>query len=446
MPPRRSHKKSKAGCQRCKSRKIKVGGPSFGQPALYLTCQQCDEIHPVCSNCAKHGVSCDFQDAGASTLTPKGQLPASPRPLDRSPRDSLPPMPEDAITANLDPAASRSLELRLMHNYTALTASTFSDKPDQTHAWQLSVPALAHEADYLLDAILAISALHLRALHPADQTLVRASHGYMASALAQYSTLLRNGVCEDNAEALFSTATLIAFQSSASRLFDDSDDGYVLPLAWFHSYQGIKTVVIASWQWLRNSTRIQPIISGQPSLSLDLHPDKKTFFSHLLDGVDEQIASEPEETSAETRQGYQHAIAFLNWAHQKPERERITAFAATVSRRFVTLIGERDPRALVIIACFFAMMRVVDDVWWLRGIAKKEVTGIHGLLPAEWLAKMEWPVKVANHEGPMDDDTWGVSNWSNREPDAKEEVTGSVRAHIDLLTELMSEAAKMPPD
>jgi hypothetical protein len=350
----------------------------------------------------------------------------------------------EIMRANLNLTASRSLELKLMHSYTVLTASTFSDKQAQKDAWQLDVPVLAYDAPCLMDAILAVSALHLRALHPDDQTLVRASHGYMASALAQYSTLLRNGVSEDNAEALFSTATLIAFQSTASRCFDDSDDEYTLPLAWFHSYQGIKTVVIASWQWLRNSTRIQPIISGQPPISLDLHPNKKTFFSTLLDGMDEQLSVEPERTRAETKQGYEHAIAFLNWAHQKPERARITAFAATVSRRFVALIGQHDPRALVIIACFFAMTKIVDDVWWLRGFAKKEVNGIYALLPAEWLVKMEWPVRIANHEGPIDDTTWGISDWSMRQSDAKEEVHESVRTHIDLLVELMNESAPQP--
>jgi len=414
-----------------------------------LTSQQCDELHPVCGNCSKHGVSCDFEDAESSVASPRGLLPASPKPPSARPPEvaARPRSPTEMVRANVHPAASRVLELRLMHSYTALTASTFSDKPDQTDAWQRDVPALAHDgATYLMDAILAIAALHLRALHPADQTLVHASHGYMASALAQYSTLLRDGVSPDNAEALFATATLIAFQSSASRLFDDSDDGYILPVAWFHAYQGIKTVVIASWRWLRDGNRIQPIISGQPSLSLDLHPDKKTFFSTLLEGMEDQLTAEAEELRSETRRAYQHAIAFLNWAHQKPERDRIIAFAATVSRRFVALIGEQDRRAMVIVACFFAMTRVVDDVWWLRGIAKKEVNGIYSLLPPDWLPKMEWPLRVANHEGPMDDETWGGSNWSNRGPEANEEMTESVRTHIDLLTELMSEAAQIPPD
>lgn len=400
-------------------------------------------------------MSCDFEDAGSPGLTAPASsaLPSnglhSVRPHGPSPRPDVPVAASnhshvEVMRQNLNPIASRSLELKLMHNFTALTASTFSDKPAQREAWQLNVPALAYEAPYLMDAILAVSASHLRALHPDDQTFVRASHGYMASALAQFSTLLRNGVSEDNAEALFSTATLIAFQATASRRFDDSEDEYILPIAWFHSFQGIKTVVIASWQWLRNSSRIQPIISGQPPLSLDLHPNSKTFFSSLLDGMDEQLLDEAEKTRAETKQGYQHAIAFLNWAHQTPERDRIIAFAATVSRRFVALIGQHDPRALVIIACFFAMTRAVDDVWWLQGIAKKEVNGIYRLLPSKWLAKMEWPLRIANHEGPMDDGTWGVSSWPMQESDTKE-TNGSVRAHIDLLTELMN-TSQPPPD
>ncbi|KFY62677.1 hypothetical protein V497_02282, partial [Pseudogymnoascus sp. VKM F-4516 (FW-969)] len=55
MPPRRSHKKSRAGCQRCKLRKVK-----------------CDEAHPICGNCTKHGVPCDFDDPTA--LSPPSSL------------------------------------------------------------------------------------------------------------------------------------------------------------------------------------------------------------------------------------------------------------------------------------------------------------------------------------------------------------------------------------
>lgn len=323
-----------------------------------------------------------------------------------------------------------------MHHFTARTCLTFSDTMEQNVAWQVDIPTIAYDAQYLMDAILAVSALHLRSLYPEDQSLIRASHGYMASALAQYSSLLTSGLSALNSEALFSTSALIAFQASASRLFDE-DGPYTLPLAWFHSFQGVKTVVMASWQWLRTSDKIFPIINSQPALFLDLDPDRKLFFAPLLDGLDEHLETFPESMRTESRQAYVHAIAFINWAHKRPVRNRILGFAATVSRRFVDLMGQHDPRALVITACFFALTKMVDQVWWLQGIAKREVNGIFSILPPEWWPKMEWPLRIANHEGPMDEETWGSS--LDELIDIKKEEN-NVHEHIDLLAQIMQES------
>ncbi|KAN0098762.1 hypothetical protein V8E51_014425 [Hyaloscypha variabilis] len=443
MPPRRSHKKSKAGCQRCKNRKIK-----------------CDEVHPVCGNCHKHGVSCDFE----GPLTPSVNTPTESTPTPSLLRNdsnshgssaSTPQSfstvlpfsqnPSQIVRANFNPASSRRLELKLMHHFTAITSQTFSDTQEQRQAWQIDIPSIAYDEQCLMDAILAVSALHLRSLQPEDQALIRASHGYMASALAQYSSLLNSGVSAFNAEALFSTSALIAFQASASRRFDE-DGGYTLPLGWFHSFQGVKAVVMASWQWLRTSERIYPIINGQPALALNLDPQRKSFFAPLLEGMEEQLEALPERQRAETRQAYEHSVAFLNWSHQFPVRNRILGFAATVSRHFVELLDQHDPRTLVIASCFFALTKACDDVWWLQGIAKKEVNGICSLLPSSWWPRMEWALKVANHEGPMDREIWGETR---EEVEIKIEPWGAVdvRDHIDMLARIMNEQVPpLPPD
>jgi len=301
-----------------------------------------------------------------------------------------------------------------------------------------------------MDAILAVSALHLRSIHPEDHSLIRASHGYMASSIAQYSNLLNQGLSEMNAEALFSTAALIAFQSTASRRFDDDANGtYTLPLAWFHSFQGVKTIVLASWQWLRSSNRIYPIINSQPALFLDPDPERKLFFAPLLEGLEEQLEALPAVTLAETKQAYEHAVSFLNWSHRKPVRNRILGFAAAVSRRYVNLIGQQDPRALVIAACFFALTKMVDDVWWLEGISKREVNGIFGLLPQNWWPKMEWALRVANHEGPMNEEIWGSSLRSLYENDTvklEEEFEADVTDHIELLASMVNGCVAEPLD
>jgi hypothetical protein len=334
-----------------------------------------------------------------------------------------------------------------MHHYTAMTANTFSDNTQQNFTWQVEIPSIAYDAPYLMDAILAVSALHLRALQPNDRSLVSASHSYMASALSQYSALLSEGLTANNAEALFSTSALIAFQASASRRFDDSQvNGYVLPLSWFHSFQGVKTMVMASWQWLRESNRVFPIINAQPALAL-VHPDMDSFFSPLLNGAEEQIQDLPDNEKMETKQAYEHAVAFLNWAHKKPERNRILGFAATVSRRFIELIENYDPRALVIISCFFAMTKVVDDVWWLKGVAKREVSGIFTVIPEKWYESMDWPLRIVNHEGEMDAETWGY-NFTGKGMGSVEEESADVidlKAHIDLLAEIMNQSVAPPP-
>lgn len=334
-----------------------------------------------------------------------------------------------------------------MHHYTSNTSLTFSDNDSALQAWKVDIPTIAYEAPCLMDAILAVSALHLRAQNPDDKALIRASHGYMASALAQYASLLNSGLSALNAEALFSTSALIAFQASASRRFEDfqRDGGYTLPLAWFHSFQGVKTIVMSSWIWLRQSNRVFPIINGQPALRLDLDPDRKLFFAPLLEGLDEQ--EDTEEISVQTRQAYEHSVAFLNWAYLNPTRNRVLGFAATVSRRFVELLGQHDPRALVILSCFFAMMQAFDDAWWLKGVAKTEVNGIASLLPSEWWPKMEWALKIANHEGPIPEDLWGKPTGVKVEEGQNVVGYSNVRDHIDILAKIIETyAPPMPPD
>ncbi|TVY44612.1 Sterol uptake control protein [Lachnellula subtilissima] len=430
---------------------------------------RCDEVHPICGNCSKHGVSCDFEGGSSSpatsgvsspsiqksTTSTSGSLGNNPHASPSSPGSgsALTPFyqtPRDLVRTNTNSAASRLLELRLMHHFTAKTYMTFSEIEAARHAWQVEIPEISYDAQYLMDAILAVSALHLRAQNPNDQVLIRASHRYMASSIAQYSSLLNGGLSELNSEALFSTSALIALQTSASRRFEDfqGEGGYTIPLAWFHSFQGVKTVVMASWQWLRESSRVSPIINGQPALYLDLDPYRKLFFAPLLEGVDQQIEGLPSQLAEETRQAYEHSVAFLNWSHLKPTRARILGFAATVSRRFVELFAQHDPRALLIVSCFFAQMRAADNVWWLEGMAKREVNGIRGLLPPAWWPMMEWSLRVANHEGPVNDEIWGTRVTGIRiEEENNVARDATVSNHIDILASILKTYAPPgPPD
>jgi hypothetical protein len=344
-----------------------------------------------------------------------------------------------------------------MHQYTTMTSRTLIVAASTDEIWQNKVPKMAFGgASYLADAILAVAALHLRALNPDDKEIVRASHAYMASSLSEYLASLNTGINEQNAEALFLTASLIAFQSTASRIFirDEADSKdpmthYELPLAWFHAFQGVKTVVASSWQWIRNSDVVVPIIETQPALQLDLNataPD--SFFGHLLEGIDDELSVEDHAFVGQTRQSYYHAVSFLNWAHKIPHRGAALAFPATVSKRFVDLVEARRPRALTILACFFALLKSIDSVWWLQGVARREVMGIITQFEGDsaWWPHLEWPVRIALFEGAViPPDIWG-SDWVAEE--SKMDRPGqniSFISHIEVLVQRIAQHQALPP-
>ncbi|PFH57248.1 hypothetical protein XA68_15319 [Ophiocordyceps unilateralis] len=392
MPPRRSHRKSRAGCRRCKSRKIK-----------------CDEVHPRCGNCVKHGVLCDFENG---PVPPRKPIAAGLSPV---PSPGLSP---DPVSVGSD----RLMELRLLHHFTTSTAKTLFVRPSPADdVWMRAVPLIAFQGrPYLMDAILSVAALHLRTLCPDDSILVRASHAYSDASLTAYCAAVERGITAANAEALFLTATLIAFRSSASRLFlkDDSEPDtapntrYVLPMAWFHAFQSVKSIISTSWQWIQDSDVVKTVIDSQPNWKQDtntLHDD--SFFAHLLDGLDQELADEPLQHVSATSQGYFYAVSVLTWAHKSAYAPAALAFPAGVSGRFVELIEEKRPRALAILACFYALLKRVDGVWWLSDMARREVAGLSSLFdPASpWRRHLEWPIRVSVWDGSnVPPDLWGV--------------------------------------
>lgn len=345
-----------------------------------------------------------------------------------------------------------------MHHYTTVTSKTLlTNSRAAEDIWQRAVPQMAFSGkDYLTDAILSVAALHLRSLTPDDKALVRASHAYSASTLTAYCASLDSGITPDNAEALFLTATLIAFQASASRIFikDDTEPDfnnpssrYTLPLAWFHAFQGVKTVVATSWQWIRNSETVKAVIDSQPSFQLNLNPRAPdSFFGHLLEGVEEELMNEDAQQVTATTQAYSHAVSVINWAHRNRHAAASLAFPATVSRRFVDLVGLKRPRALAILACFFALLKRMDDEWWLQDVARREVMGLVSLFQpgSRWWRHLEWPIRIALWDGnTIPRDVWGT-DWEDQPPD-QQGLAETMMHHIEMMAEMLSQSQALPP-
>ncbi|KAL2064172.1 hypothetical protein VTL71DRAFT_4666 [Oculimacula yallundae] len=141
MPPRRSHRKSHNGCLQCKRRHVK-----------------CDEQRPTCSPCQKRELVCHFQPLSGYDTHAQGGSP-SQIPSHHQDRSHSHGHGHNALPA-------RTLELRLLHHFITTAYTTFFPRDaNHVHVWTIHVPNMAlstaPDQPFLLDSLLAISALHL---------------------------------------------------------------------------------------------------------------------------------------------------------------------------------------------------------------------------------------------------------------------------------------------
>jgi hypothetical protein len=207
MPPRLAHKKSRNGCTRCKTRRVK-----------------CDENRPECNNCKRHGVTCEFpgvhfkrQRIGASQPIPEADelMPSSPQqmlPTVSPPQQLRPPVThqfqsitpvasytssppqtlspqvqldtpygsEDTEEDTLDADERRLLENRLLHHFTTIVLYTFPSATNRAirDMWTLDGVRLAFEHPFLLSTIFATTALHLARNVPESERFYQGSETF----------------------------------------------------------------------------------------------------------------------------------------------------------------------------------------------------------------------------------------------------------------------------
>ncbi|KAJ5947479.1 hypothetical protein N7466_000494 [Penicillium verhagenii] len=142
MVTRRSHKKSRNGCTKCKERHIK-----------------CDEGVPKCENCVSRRLQCLYVP-----VRPGGGEPSAGY-AGTSPEANHSPAPADS-DGNGMLLNKRLVETKLLHHYYTNTCLTIGTDEHSLAVWQVSLPELATSNEHVLESLLAFTALHLAYLEP----------------------------------------------------------------------------------------------------------------------------------------------------------------------------------------------------------------------------------------------------------------------------------------
>lgn len=277
--------------------------------------------------------------------------------------------------------SERLLELRLFHHYT-LWNSRDRRMPIARELWTVVIPSLAFQNPCLMDGLLACTALHLRLKCPQDGALVQASHKYMARAIRLYLDTLHGNIDAQNFDALYLTAILIAFHTFISRRFSpESAKADTIPLQWFQPFQGVQALTKTRPDAADKSKMAQILPGWRIPLRACGHQRIDCTFNFLLQGLN---GDEVDYTV------YEFAASNMCNVFTCRQPRFFFHFLGEAPTRLVELLKLQDPRTLVIVGAFFAMMKPIENqLWWLEGAADREIAEIQSVLPPTWLPMLE---------------------------------------------------------
>ena len=303
-------------------------------------------------------------------------------------------------------AARRKLELELFHHYVSETGPSIAADELSRHFWGPVICQLAFKYDAVLYSICLISALHrAKKSNFTDESSMNHCRTYLNMALNDHN--------KDVARIDSGNVDSVCLTSCIMRVY-----GFVLlqdrPLAPY-------TPPI---DWLRITATSNAVFRRAGDLAKD-DPESVGMqmiatISHLLDERFEMQESdamlhllrrqEPHELvevwDAEVSEAYNSTLSYIaaTWRaiknHDPPGglARRLIVFPMLVDKRFVDLVGEQRPRALIILAHYFALLTMLRGFWWVGDSGPREVRAMANEVPAEWQHLLRWPLELLEND------------------------------------------------
>lgn len=362
MRTRRSHNKSRGGCQRCKQRKIK-----------------CDEARPACSSCARRGLGCSY-DTGHGHRSPSKK-------------------PDDRLT---DSSRQYSLaDMRLVHHYTSQAWTTCSSESivDQ-RLWQQRIPVLAMNHDCLLYAMLCFTSLHMdsKMIGDAGEFLCLA-HDYRQRSLEALSLALRQ---QDgaNGEAMFWASTFIGLITLALHHVPADVPSSPLQLMLEVSALWRGSATIKNSHKALDAMSLRSLRDGHHQSSSDsivtTSCERTNDLTHLLDLLRGCIQSSQILAASHNTNIYLDSLDQLSSAINEPHTKAINTstigWIACVDKEVVNQMRAKEPIACLIGMIYGFGLHRLRNVWYIQNLGMELIQELTVAIP---LSTKQWTT-IAN--------------------------------------------------
>ncbi|KKA24020.1 C6 transcription factor [Rasamsonia emersonii CBS 393.64] len=290
-------------------------------------------------------------------------------------------------------------DLELMHHYSTVSYKTISEREAFSAPFQTVVPKIALTHPFLMHGLLALSALHLIHLNKGSERCkdyVELATSHQTLALALFRKELNN-INPSNCQALFafsSIATVLAFgfaQSTGVQSLPPIDE----MLQIFNLCRGIHGILETAREWIKNSWVSDLLAFGRSAEPGSIPPDVRDKIAAVSKlnadlgrtgfSVDEQAVCED-------------AISELTVSFEKIYSgiDAVTVFRWPIFLKplYISLLRDRRPMAIVILAHYCILLHMLDNRWWLKGWTRQLLHSIYSLLDSSWREAIQWPIEA----------------------------------------------------
>lgn len=281
---------------------------------------------------------------------------------------------------------------------TALSLNVPGDK--NIKDWSLRVPKLALKHPSLLYAIYALAALHLSRVEPDEPSYYQIYQRYLALTLRDHRADVGN-LNKDNTDAALITSSYLRVCTFAA-LTDREIIPYTAPKEWLSmANTSGYSLAVSVWQLIADDENAitRSMLSNAPGLkpSGQVRDDASLFMDFNRQGLEYLLHRTPNNVLREpwdnvSQEAYKTTLSVIGAvklaiAAKDPRAQilrRLIIFPTVLETAFITLVNSEAPRALVVLAHYFALLADFRDIWYIGNIGKREVRGNNSALPEEW--------------------------------------------------------------
>ncbi|KAI5456009.1 C6 finger domain-containing protein [Mariannaea sp. PMI_226] len=374
-PAKLFHRKSRTGCQQCRIRRVK-----------------CDEAKPICANCQRLNLTCVYDRQNVERKDKdKGQHA-------RKADNGDPPESEQR----------RRLELQLFHQFTSETGPSLAIDDFSLKTWVSAIPGLAMQSDAILYSVYCVTAAHRVFRDPENrEEHLGICHTYLSMALREHAKEVSQ-LSKENLDTVVVTSSLLRLYNTFM-LRERPLVPYQPPTEWMRATGSSSAIFRQLWSLIEDDHDcIAWSIVSSATIILDEEarnaPENREGLLHLLQRQEPYELAEP--WDAGVYEAYETTINYIGgvWLSMNKNESpadiarKLAIFPMLVDKRFIALLEEQRPRALVILAHYFALLSMLRGYWWIGDTGQRELCAALEVIPDEWKGLMTWPLQILEQQ------------------------------------------------